>query len=100
MNTALVVRELPPDFKLARGGHRAVSEGMCATESVAWLAGEPFSASPACMSPVLRVYVQRLNDSWSDVERQDLLPYLPRCIGTAGKQDIERRRAYLAADWC
>jgi hypothetical protein len=95
-----IVRELPADFKLARGGHRSVEEGMCATESVAWLAGEPFTASPSCMSRVLRVYVQRLNDSWNDDERQDLLPYLPRCIGTAATDAIERRRAYLAADWC
>ena len=60
-------------------------------EVVAKLAGEGHTDAPACASWVLRSYVIRLNDRWNNQQRQALVPYLPRMIGTAGDgQDAAR----------
>jgi len=67
---------------LARGGHSAYSGHRCANEWVAYIAGEPHTAAPACVSPVLRRYTMTLNDRWDDAQRQLLKPYLPRMLGT------------------
>ena len=69
---------------LARGGHSAYSGHRCANEWVAYIAGEPHTAAPACVSPVLRRYTMTLNDRWDDAQRQLLKPYLPRMLGTQG----------------
>jgi len=69
---------------LARGGHSAYSGHRCANEWVAYIAGEPHTAAPACVSPVLRRYTMTLNDRWDDAQRQTLAPYLPRMLGTGG----------------
>lgn len=86
------------EIRLDHGGHDSFDEGHCSTELVSWLADEPFSASPKCLSPVLRYFLQRLNDGLPDDKRQLLKPYLPRTIGTAGDGQDEAR-ARLAADW-
>ena len=69
---------------LDRGGHPDRSHGHCAMEVVAWLAGEGHTDAPHCASPVLTAYTIRLNDRWSDEQRQALAPYLPRMVGTRG----------------
>src|SRR5581483_222147 len=71
-------------YLLAHGAHQTADEGRCAMEWVAYLAGEKHSDQPVCVSPVLRRYCISLNDRLGDDERQKLLPYLARTIGTAG----------------
>jgi len=91
------LKELP-DLEIHNGGHSSFREGHCAMELVAYLAGEPHSASPACTSPVLSSFLVRLNDSLPDDARQQLKPYLPKVIGTAGDGKDELR-GWLATDW-
>lgn len=80
-----------------KGNHYSRGAGVCAMELVAWLAGEPHSDHPECTSLVLGAYVRLLNDIMPPDVRQELKPYLPRLIGTAGDgRDV--RRAFLAAD--
>ena len=67
---------------LKSGGHESVSDGLCAMEAVAWLAGEPHSDRPECACPVLAAYVRNLNDRMPDAQRQRLKPYLALLIGT------------------
>jgi hypothetical protein len=63
-----------------------------------YLAGEPHSDQPVCVSPVLRRYCIALNDRLDDEQRQKLRPYLARTIGTAGDgKDPERLR--LCREW-
>ena len=69
---------------LDRGSHPDRSHGHCAMEVVAWLAGEGHTDAPHCASPLLTAYTIRLNDRWSDEQRQALAPYLPRMVGTRG----------------
>jgi hypothetical protein len=88
---------LSDEFKLD-AGHSSFDRGHSATEVVAWLTGNDHTASPPCLSPVLRAFLQRLNDTLDDENRQRLKPYLPRCAGTAGDGKDELR-GWLAADW-
>jgi len=75
---------------IAHGAHSDPSEGRCALEWVAWIAGETHSDYPICVSPELRRLGVWLNDSayhvagdYSDKLRQELQPYLPRMLNTA-----------------
>jgi hypothetical protein len=84
-------------YYLGKGQH-SEGDGRCAMEWVAYLAGEPHSDSPVCVSPVLRSFGISLNDNWDDEQRQKLRPYLARCIGTAG-DGRDEERGWLAMDW-
>ncbi len=86
------------DYTLSYGTHATPEEGRCAMEWVSYLAGEPHSDSPTCVSPVLRALCISLNDGLPEGPRQRLRPYLARTIGTAG-DGLDERRAWLAMDW-
>ena len=83
---------------LAIGGHQSLDDGACLLEAASYLAGEPWSDHPTCVSPVLGAYGRGLNDVLPDDLRQQLKPYLPRLLNTAGDGQDERR-CYLALDW-
>src|SRR5690606_20754126 len=70
----------------------------CAMEAAAWIAGEPHSDHPECVSPVLGAFLRSWNDALDDKGRQALKPHIPRVIGTAGDGHDEER-AWMAADW-
>ena len=78
-------------IQLDVGKHSTFANGHCAMEVVAWLADEGHTDTPACASPVLRRYTIQLNDRWSHEQRQELVPYLPRMVGTAGDGQDEAR---------
>jgi hypothetical protein len=79
-------------IELKRGGHNPGSGEYCINEYVSFIAGEPHSASPKCASPLLIRYTMRLNDRWSDEQRQTLLPFGPRIVGTRGDGKDEARK--------
>ena len=85
---------------LSAGAHRDRESGTCLLEAVAWWAGEPHSDRPACVSPVLAAFGRSWNDGMrSDEEREQLKPYIPLLVGTAGNPDADERRSYMALDW-
>ena len=86
------------DYELAYGTHATPEDGRCAMEWVSYLAGEPHSDDPTCVSPVLRAYCITLNDTLEDAPRQLLRPYLARTIGTAG-DGLDGARSWMAMDW-
>ncbi len=86
------------DYTLAYGTHATPAQGRCAMEWVSYLAGEPHSDQPRCVSPVLRAFCMTLNDSLEDGPRQRLRPYLARTIGTAD-DGLDRARAWMSLDW-
>lgn len=91
------------ELRLSPGSHPAPfgADGeatMCAQEFAAYLAGEPHSDSPKCVSPVLNRLMVRWNDAMDDQTRQKLRPYIARTIGTAGDGQDEQR-SYMANDW-
>lgn len=83
---------------LDKSSHPTFEKGHCAMEVVAWLAGLGHTDAPECASPVLRSYTISLNDQWDGKQRQTLIPFLPRMIGTADDGQDEAR-SYLALDW-
>ena len=98
MSTTLARIEQLEALRLSAGGHKSFAEGYCATELVSWLADEPFSDHPTCLSPVLGAFLRNWNDSLDDEGRQKLKPFLPRTIGTANDGHDEDR-AWLVTDW-
>ncbi|HEY4099569.1 MAG TPA: hypothetical protein VGM20_01695 [Gemmatimonadales bacterium] len=93
-----IVRELPDGLQLAAGGH-ADHKSFCFNEAVAFVAGEKWSDAPACVSPVIRRFGMGLNDRWSDADRQLLVPFIPRVIGTRTTDADELTRKFMALDW-
>lgn len=86
------------DYTLAYGTHASPEDGRCAMEWVSYLAGEPHSDDPACVSPVVRAYCMTLNDGLDDDPRQRLRPYLARTIGSA-EDGLDEVRSWIAMDW-
>lgn len=82
---------------LRSGAHTSSSDGVSLMEAVSALAGEPWSNSPSCTSPVIAAYARSLNDWLPDDARQRLKAYIPRLVGTA-EPDLELRRAFACAD--
>ena len=86
---------LPPTFKLARGSHNGPIEGMCIMELVSFMAGEPFSDKPDCADPVIATLLVHLNDSVPDDDRQRLLPFYSRVLGSRGTGADSDRRSQI-----
>ena len=96
--------ELLKNFELCQSSHDAPGDASdpkaaCAMEMAAWLAGESWSDHPECVSPTITSFVQRLNDAWGTQDRQRLIDYIPRMIGTRGSDRLEETRSYMAVDW-
>ncbi len=89
---------MSPDYILAYGTHATPDEGRCAMEWVSYIAGEPHSDEPTCVSPAVRAFCTTFNDSLEDGPRQRLRPYLARTIGTAD-DGFDESRAWMAMDW-
>ncbi|MEA2615641.1 MAG: hypothetical protein QOE72_1424 [Chloroflexota bacterium] len=84
---------------LDRGTHDSAEEGACLLELVSLLAGEEFSDAPRCVSPVLANAGRAWNDSLGDEERQRLLGYADRLLGTADAAAADAWRSWVALDW-
>jgi hypothetical protein len=85
-------------LRLRAGGHRPDSGEACLLEAVSFVAGEPWSDRPQCVSPVLAAYGRELNDILPDAMRQQLVPLVPQLIGTTD-DGLDEARSYLALDW-
>lgn len=79
-------------YELLNGSHKERAAGMCAMEFVSYLANEPHSDRPTCVSPLITSFIISCNDRWTSDERQLLKPYLKRSIGTRDGKDLERLR--------
>lgn len=85
--------------RLGAGAHESRSDGVCLLEYVAWLAGEPHTDKPRCVSPVLATFGRHLNDVLPDDLRQQLEPLAQALIGTAQQPTADQARRRLAVDW-
>jgi len=68
---------------LSRGKHRNPRKGACFMEMASFLAGERWSAHPACTHPLLAHLARLVNDSVTDPMRAQLAPLIPSVIGLA-----------------
>ena len=88
-------------FPLRRGNHLTRSDGVCAMELVAWLAGERHNDSPKCTSPVITAFVRAFNDLLpSDAAREYYLrAWVPRLVNTVGSVGVEKHRGLIVVDF-
>ena len=89
----------PEDFgpsTLSAGKHKSPSDGMCVMEMVAFLAGDEWTDSPACASPIVTNFCQVINDKMPQAFRDKLQGYVPRLIGTASPEHDLERAVFLA----
>jgi len=85
---------------LAHGAHTPKEGAMCAMEAAAYIAGEPWSDHPKCVSPVIAAFMRSWNDALPDADRTRLLlPLIPDTIGTRTTGADEQTRAWMATDW-
>ena len=92
------------DLTLGRGSHDP-GAGMCVMEAAAYMAGEPWSDHPDCVSPVIAAFLRAWNDGMPDDQRHQLVRYLANVhdggvLGTGpSTPEAEERRAWMATDW-
>lgn len=84
---------------LVRGVHTGRETELGVMEAVAWLAGEPHTDHPDSASPVIATFCRLVNDRVGDEERQRLVAYIPRLVGTNAAHEVELRRTMVLADW-
>ena len=93
------------ELTLGSGSHSGPSDGMCVMEAAAYMAGEPWSDHPTCVSPVIAAFLRSWNDSLPDSDRGQLVRYLANVhdggvLGTGpASPELENRRSWLAVDW-
>ena len=92
-----------PDFHLRRGVGEGVGfreTDVCLMQAVDWLTGgKGTSDAPECAAPIITRYCIRLNDSWLFKEHRDILkPFAVKIVGTRNPE-LDRKRAYIAADY-
>src|SRR5262245_6835278 len=83
---------------LAFGAHQR-GEEMCAMEAAAYLAGEPHSDHPECVSLVIAAFMRSWNDGLPNAQRDILKPWIVKCLHTRTTSADEETRAWLATDW-
>ena len=93
------------EVTLASGSHSPSSGQMCVMEAAAYMAGEPWTDHPTCVSPVIAAFLRSWNDALPDGDRNQLVRYLANVhdggvLGTApASPELENRRSWLAVDW-
>jgi hypothetical protein len=94
------VRNLDLDsLRLQAGYHPPSATAFNMMEAVAYIAGEEWNDHPLCVSQTISAFCRHLNDDLNDVDRQQLLAYIPRVIGTQGNRDIWIRQEWMITDW-
>ena len=83
-------------LRLAAGGHDHPGDGVCVVELASVLAGEQLSDRPTCVDHVIGGYMRSLNDRVSHAERQRLLPFAERAVGSR----CSRKTTHLRRDLC
>jgi hypothetical protein len=92
---------LPNGFNLRAGaGGGDPKAGLCFMETVALIAGEPIGDHPECACPILTAYGIRLNDRFSDADRQKLLPLAWATAGTRSDAHRQVRLRILGEAAC
>lgn len=105
MNTRVRVLDLDTVW-LQPGMHGAPGPGshvpfMCLMEAISYIAGEPWSDRPRCVSPLLVGYGRMVNDLTDPHTRQKLKALIPSLLGTGRDrhqaQTDDSERTFLLA---
>ena len=85
--------------RLAPGRHATPREGACVVELASLIAREEFSDRPVCVCPVIGAFLRGWNDRTAYADRQRLLPYAQRIVGTRGSSRLTRERRDMCLEW-
>ena len=83
---------------LESGSHRP-DHTFCVMELAAYIAEEPWSDHPKCVSRVIGAFLRSWNDSASRESRQRLKPFALTSLNTKGTIENETIRSWMAVDW-
>jgi hypothetical protein len=86
-------------IRLAPGSHSSPREGVCVVELASMLGGEKFSDRPDCVCPVIAGFMRSFNDRASHADRQRLVPYASRAVGSRGDRRLTRERRDICLVW-
>jgi hypothetical protein len=86
-------------LRLSPGSHDSPREGVCVVELASLLAGEKFSDRPRCVCDVVAGFMRSLNDRLAHADRQRLIPYASRALGTNDGPAATRARRDLCLAW-
>jgi hypothetical protein len=86
-------------IRLAPGSHSSPREGVCVVELASMLGGEEFSDRPDCVCPVIAGFMRSFNDRASHAERQRLVPYAARAVGSRGDRRLTQERRDVCLVW-
>lgn len=85
---------------LMTGQHRRRSDGVCATEAAAWMAGEPHTDAPKSICSTLASIFRDWNDRLELPDRNRILkPMLPQLLRSNRGPEAARNRSVLISDW-
>jgi hypothetical protein len=88
-----------PAVRLEPGSHDSADDGVCVVELASMVGGERFSDRPDCVCPVIAAYLRAWNDRAGYAQRQRLLPYATRVVGSRADRATTRRRRDICLRW-
>jgi hypothetical protein len=86
-------------LRLDPGAHDSPRHGVCIVELASVIADEPFSDRPDCVCEVIGAFLRSWNDRSSHAERQRLIPYARRIVGSRASRRITRLRRDVCLTW-
>jgi hypothetical protein len=86
-------------LRLEPGAHGSPYDGVCVVELASVLAGEEFSDRPRCVCEVIAGFLRSWNDRAGHFNRQRLLPYASRVIGSRAGREQTRIRRDICLSW-
>jgi hypothetical protein len=72
---------------------------VCIVELASIIGGERFTDNPRCVDRVIGAFLRGWNDRTGYANRQRLLPYASRVVGTGGDRSASRRRRDVCLIW-
>jgi hypothetical protein len=86
-------------LRLEPGAHASPYDGVCVVELASVLAGEKFSDHPRCVCDVIAGFLRSWNDRAGHFNRQRLVPYASRVIGSRAGREVTRIRRDICLSW-
>src|SRR5918994_5644351 len=86
-------------LRLEPGAHDSPHDGVCVVELASVLAGEEFSDHPRCVCDVIAGFLRTWNDRAGHFDRQRLVPYASRIIGSRAEREVTRMRRDICLSW-
>jgi len=93
--SALTLKSL----RLDPGAHESPRHGVCIVELASVIAHERFSDRPDCVCEVIAAFLRSWNDRSSHAERQRLIPYARRIVGSRAGPRVTRLRRDMCLSW-